>query len=131
MLSNDREYLQKAGLYLNDLKSAAKSSALILGEVDLILGIIDMHKHRYEGAVHKFADVVKHAREFHFVLMEEKAQKQIETLQIFQTHDQLQDFVTISTKDEELKSNSIREAIKYLNDLIKMLGTQTDIKDKD
>ncbi len=131
ILSNDSEYLQKAGLYLSDLKSAAMSSALILGEVDLILGIIDMHKLRFEGASQKFADVLKHAREFHFVSMEEKAQKQIETLQIFQTHDQLQEFVKSSTKDEELKSNSIREAIKYLNDLTKMLGTQTDIKDKD
>ncbi len=131
MFFNDREYLEKAILYLGDLKSAAKASFLILGEVDLILGIIDMHKQRYGSASRKFTDVVRHAQQFQFASMEKKAQRQIETLQIFQKHDQLQEVITSSTKNDELKSNSIREAIKYLTDLTKILGTQTDIKDKD
>ncbi|MFX0124589.1 MAG: tetratricopeptide repeat protein [Candidatus Hodarchaeota archaeon] len=118
------EYLEKVKLFLIDLKSAAESSSFILGEVDLILGIIEMHSHRYQKATNKFNKVLKHAKEHKFTLLEEKVQKQKETLQILRTHDQLQK-VTSSTNDHELKRTSIREAIAYLTELTKLLNTQT------
>ncbi|MHA2248332.1 MAG: tetratricopeptide repeat protein [Candidatus Hodarchaeales archaeon] len=118
------EYLEKVRLFLIDLKSAAESSALILGEVDLILGIIEMHSQQYQKATNKFNQVLKHAQEHKFTLLETKAQKQKETLKILQTHYQLQK-VTSPTNDHELKRSSIREAIDYLTELTKLLRTQT------
>jgi tetratricopeptide (TPR) repeat protein len=123
------EYLEKVKLFLIDLKSAAESSALILGEVDIIMGIIEMHSQQYQKAANKFTQVLKHAQEHNFTLLEEKVQKQKETLQILRTHDQLQK-VTYATNDHDLKRNSIREAIDYLTELTKLFGTQTKKEDK-
>jgi len=118
------EYLDKVRLFLNDLKSAAESSALILGEVELILGMIEMHSQDYQKAAEKYADVLKHAKEHRYTVLEDKVKKQKETLQILQTHDQLQK-VTSTSNDYELKRTSIREAIAYLTGLTKLLNTQT------
>ena len=118
------EYLDKVRLFLNDLKSAAESSALILGDVELILGIIEMHSQEYQKAVEKYAEVLKHAQEHKYTVLEDKVKKQKETLQILQTHDQLQKVTSISN-DNELKRTSIREAIAYLTGLTKLLNTQT------
>lgn len=123
------DYLEKVRLFLFDLKSAAESSALILGEVDLILGIIEMHSQQYQKATKKFNQVLKHAEEHKFTLLEAKVQKQKETLQILHTHDQLQK-VTSATNDHDLKTNSIREAIDYLTELTKLFGTQTKKEDR-
>ncbi|MFX1538562.1 MAG: tetratricopeptide repeat protein [Promethearchaeota archaeon] len=118
------EYLDKVRLFLNDLKSASESSALILGEVNLILGIIEMHSQDYEKAVDKYEQVLKHAQEHKYTSLEEKVKKQKETLHILRTHDQLQK-VTSTTNNQELKRTSIREAIAYLTGLTKLLSTQT------
>ena len=131
MISTDNfEYLEKARLFLTDLKLAAESSALISGEVDLILGIIEMHTHQYAKATRKFDQVLKQSQEQNFTLLSEKVLKQKETLHILHTHDQLQK-MTSSPKDHELKRSSIREAIDYLTELTKLVGAQPDRKKKD
>lgn len=130
LVSTDNyEYLEKARLFLTDLRSAAKSSALIQGEVELILGLIEMHTRNYVNAARKFKQVQKHAQDHNYTLLREKVQKQQETLHILQTHDQLQK-VTATTNNYELKRSSIREAIVYLTELTKLLGTQTDKENK-
>ncbi|MFX1516262.1 MAG: tetratricopeptide repeat protein [Promethearchaeota archaeon] len=118
------DYLDKVRLFLNDLKSAAESSALILGEVDLILGIIEMHSQDYQKAADKYTQVLKYAQEHKYTILEDKVKRQRETLQILQTHDQLQK-VTSALNNHELKRTSIREAITYLTGLTKLLNTQT------
>ncbi|UCG00871.1 MAG: tetratricopeptide repeat protein [Candidatus Heimdallarchaeota archaeon] len=118
------EYLDKVKLFLNDVKSAAESSAFILGEVELIMGIIEMHSQNYQDAVKRFDTVLKLAQEHNYPLLGEKVQKQRETLQILETHDQLQKVTSIAN-NHELKRSSIREAIDYLTELTKLLGTQT------
>ena len=117
------EYLDKVRLFLNDLKTAAESSAFISGEIDLIMGIIEMHSQNYQKAVDKFAQVLKHAQDHNYNLLVEKVRKQREILQILQTHDQLQKVTSMT--DHELKRTSIREAITYLTGLIKLINTQT------
>ncbi|MFX1285524.1 MAG: tetratricopeptide repeat protein [Promethearchaeota archaeon] len=123
LVSTEETYLEKARLFLTDLKMAAESSALIQGEVELILAIIEMHSQRYGNAEQKFILVQKHAHAHDYALLEEKVQKQKETLQILKTHDQLQR-VTLKMNNHELKRSSIREAIVYLTELTKLLGTQ-------
>jgi tetratricopeptide (TPR) repeat protein len=121
--TDEYEYLDKVRLFLNDLKTAAESSALISGEIDLILGIIEMHSQNYQKAVDKFEAVLKHAQGHNYNLLVEKVLKQKEILQILQTHDQLQKVTSMT--DHELKRTSIREAIAYLAGLTKLLNTQT------
>ncbi|MFX0016095.1 MAG: tetratricopeptide repeat protein [Promethearchaeota archaeon] len=130
MISADNyEYLEKAKLFLKDLKAAAESSALIRCEVELIFAIIEMHTRQYSKAAKIFDQVMKHAKDHQFILLEGKVQKQREILQILQTHNQLQKF-TSKTTDYELKRNSIREAIDYLSELTKLIMINMDKENK-
>ncbi|MHA2330110.1 MAG: tetratricopeptide repeat protein, partial [Candidatus Hodarchaeales archaeon] len=124
MLSYDLEHLKRANLLLIDLRSAAESSALISGEVDLILGIIDTYKNKFSSANQRFSRVINYAQAHKLSFLEEKAFKQKETLQILQTHDRIHK-VTAPSKDLNFKRNSIKEAIIYLTELTKLMGTYT------
>ncbi|MFX0087283.1 MAG: hypothetical protein ACFFAU_16655 [Candidatus Hodarchaeota archaeon] len=127
--SDKRNYLEKSRLILHDLKDAVKSSFLILGEVDLILGLIEMYDLNFPAAKEKINKVIKLAKKHNSLLLESKAIKQKETLNILMTHQKLQK-VASSSKEIHLKTSQIKEAIDYLNELTRFLGPQITKKNE-
>jgi hypothetical protein len=127
LIQDNRNYLKKAKLLLNDLKGAIKSSFIILGEVDLILGLIEMYNRRYTVANQIFSHVIQFAQKNNYTLLELKGIKQKETLQILMTHSKLQKLAMPSTNDK-MKTNQINDAIDYLNELSRVIGPQINKK---
>jgi tetratricopeptide (TPR) repeat protein len=126
--SDNRNYLEKSRLILYDLKDAVKSSFLILGEVDLILGLIEMYDLNFPAAKAKISKVIELAKNHNSSLLESKGIKQKETLDILMTHQKLQKVASSSMKNQ-LKTSQIKEAIEYLNELTRFLGPQITKKD--
>ncbi|MHA1967473.1 MAG: hypothetical protein ACW964_06700 [Candidatus Hodarchaeales archaeon] len=110
VIHDNQNYLRKAKLLLNDLKGAIKSSFLILGEVDLILGLIEMYNRRYNEANQILSHVIQFAQKNNYL-----------------THSKLQKITTPSIGDN-VKTNQIKDAIIYLNELSRFLGPQTGKK---
>ncbi|MFX0050338.1 MAG: tetratricopeptide repeat protein [Candidatus Hermodarchaeota archaeon] len=121
--TDNSEFLDKAELFLTDLRLAAKSSVLILCEVDLILGIIEMYKNKYGRAAERFKYVIKHAKEHNYSTLENRAQKQLEILQVMQSHKELQNVIISSGNGEIPHPRPIKEVIDYLNDLLKLMSS--------
>ncbi len=127
--SDNRNFLEKSRLFLHDLKDAVKSSFLILGEVDLILGIIEMYDLNFPAAKEQITKVIELAKKHNSLLLESKAIKQKETLNILMTHQKLQKVASSSMKSH-LKTSQIKEAIDYLNELTRFLGPQITKKNE-
>jgi len=131
LATDNEEYLCKAELFLGDLRLASKSSALILGEVDLILGIIEMYKLQFTSSKKRLNQVLKHAKKLLFYSLEERTEKQLNTLQILESHEKLEQIVT-SSGIQHQTPKSIREVLEYLNELTKIIGSQpTDEQTRD
>lgn len=127
LTTDNEEYLRKAELFLGDLRLASKSSALILGEVDLILGIIEMYKLHFKNSKQKLNQVHEHAKQYNFSSLEERILKQLNTLKILESHEKLQEVVS-SSGTQQQKPRSIREILEYLNELSKIINTHPTSK---
>ncbi len=127
MIQDNRNYLKKAKLLLNDLKKAVRSLFTVLGEIDLILGLIEMYNRRFTEANQIFDHVIQFAQKNNYTLLELKGIKQKETLQILTTHSKLQK-LAIPSIDDKLKTNQIKDAIDYLSELSRFIGPQTNKK---
>jgi tetratricopeptide (TPR) repeat protein len=128
LITDNSEFLSKAELFLSDLRLAARSSALILGEVDLILGIINMYKNHFGKADVKFNQVINHAQTHEFSSLAAKALEQQEILQVMQSHEELQQIIISSKKSQIPQIKPIKEVIDYLNELMKLVSSQTTDK---
>lgn len=120
---DSEEHLKKAELFLNDLKTASKNSLFISGEMDLILGIINMYYQNFGRAEEIFSHVFQHARSYGFNSLLNRVEKQKKVLNILNTHKQIETILEGSYSKNDLKSSSIREAIAYLNELGNLLGS--------
>lgn len=125
VITDNLDFLSKAELFLSDLRLAARSSALIFGEVDLILGIINMYKNHFSKAEKKFKQVINYAQEHKFSSLENKALEQQEILQVMQSHEELQQIIISSKKSQVPQIKPIKEVIEYLNELMKLVSSQT------
>jgi tetratricopeptide (TPR) repeat protein len=126
--TDNSEFLDKAELFLTDLRLAAKSSVLILCEVDLILGIIEMYKNNFDRATERFKYVIKHAQKHSYSTLENRAQKQLEILQVMQSHKELQNVIISSGNGEIPQPKPIKEVIDYLNELLKLMSSHPAYK---
>ncbi|MHA1214345.1 MAG: tetratricopeptide repeat protein [Candidatus Hodarchaeales archaeon] len=123
--TEDENLLKKTQVYLSNLRSASSASPLISVEVELILGIIDMHNSRLEEARKKFSKILHQSQERKLIYLEKKVKKQFDVLNAFQKHRNLEELVQ-SVEPTEFKTASVRDMISYLKELNILLQGQNN-----